>query len=48
MSLHLVSIDAIINKYTTKLDVFEFIDEIDDDIDKLYIDKFWDSIQSDK
>ena len=37
-----------INNYTNKLDIKEFLIEIEYNIDNLYIDKFWESITDDK
>ena len=41
-------IGEIITKYDSKLDITEFLTEIGYDIDKIYIDRFWDSIQEDR
>lgn len=37
-----------ITNYEHKLDINEFLIEMKYDIDKIYIDKFWDSIQDEK
>ena len=38
----------LVDKYINKLDVNDFLSEIDFNIDKIYIDKFWNSIEHDK
>lgn len=48
LNVHNDKIGEIINKYDIKLDITDFLTEIGYNIDKIYIDKFWDSIESNK
>ena len=47
-ALTMTNYQDMINKYDYQLDIFEFANEIGEDMEKLYIDKFWNSIESDK